>query len=123
MLHLDKLLYGAETLTLQKVDQKYLESFEMWRWRRMQKISWTYRVINEVLERVKGEINSLRKLKRKANWIYHIFRRNCLLKNVFKGKILESISVTERLGRRCKQLLDCLRILEFEKEVLGRTLW
>ena len=29
--------YGAETLTVQKVDQKYLESFEMWCWRRMEK--------------------------------------------------------------------------------------
>jgi hypothetical protein len=27
-------LYGAETWTLRKVDQKYLESFEMWCWRR-----------------------------------------------------------------------------------------
>jgi hypothetical protein len=35
-------LCGAETWTLQKVDQKYLESFEMWCWRRMEKISWTY---------------------------------------------------------------------------------
>jgi hypothetical protein len=25
-------LYGAETWTLRKVDQKYLESFEMWCW-------------------------------------------------------------------------------------------
>jgi hypothetical protein len=25
-------LYGAETWTLWKVDQKYLESFEMWCW-------------------------------------------------------------------------------------------
>jgi hypothetical protein len=25
-------LYGAETWTLQKVDQKYLENFEMWCW-------------------------------------------------------------------------------------------
>jgi hypothetical protein len=33
-------LYGAETWTIWKVDQKYLESFEMWCWRRM-KISWT----------------------------------------------------------------------------------
>jgi hypothetical protein len=32
-------LYGAETWTLRKVDQKYLESFEMWCWRRMEKIS------------------------------------------------------------------------------------
>jgi hypothetical protein len=35
-------LYGAETWILRKVDQKYLESFEMWCWRRMEKISWTY---------------------------------------------------------------------------------
>jgi hypothetical protein len=27
-------LYGAETWTLRKMDQKYLESFEMWCWRR-----------------------------------------------------------------------------------------
>ena len=34
-------LYGAETWTLRAADQKYLESFEMWCWRRMEKISWT----------------------------------------------------------------------------------
>jgi hypothetical protein len=39
-------LYGAETWTLRKVDQKYLESFEMWYWGRMEKISWTDRVRN-----------------------------------------------------------------------------
>jgi hypothetical protein len=45
-------LYGAETWTLQKVDHKYLESFEMWCWRRME-ISWTDHVRNEdVLHRV-----------------------------------------------------------------------
>jgi hypothetical protein len=33
-------LYGAETWTLRTADQKYLESFEMWCWRRMD-ISWT----------------------------------------------------------------------------------
>jgi hypothetical protein len=27
-------LYGAQTWTLREVDQKYLESFEMWCWRR-----------------------------------------------------------------------------------------
>jgi len=30
-----------ETWTLRAVDQKHLESFEMWCWRRMEKISWT----------------------------------------------------------------------------------
>jgi hypothetical protein len=40
-------LYGAETWTLQAVDRKHLESFEMWCRRRMEKISWTDHVRNE----------------------------------------------------------------------------
>jgi hypothetical protein len=48
-----KALFGAETWTLLKVDQKYLESFEMLCWRRMEKISLTDRMIKEVLKRVK----------------------------------------------------------------------
>jgi hypothetical protein len=48
-------LYGAETWTLRARDQKHLESFEMWCWRRMEKISWTEHVrIEEVLLTVKG---------------------------------------------------------------------
>jgi hypothetical protein len=64
-------------------------SFEMWRWRRMEKISWTDRVRNEeVLLRVKEQRNILHGIsKRKANWIGHILFRNCLLKRVIEGKI------------------------------------
>jgi hypothetical protein len=59
-------LYGAETWTLRKVDQKYLESCEMWCWRRMEKISWTDRVRNEeVLHRVKEERNIVHTVKRR----------------------------------------------------------
>jgi hypothetical protein len=59
-------LYCAETWALRKVDQKYLGSFEMWCWRRMEKISWTDRVRNEeVLHRVKEERNILQAIKRR----------------------------------------------------------
>jgi hypothetical protein len=59
-------LYSAETWTLRKVDQKYLESSEMWCWRRMEKISWTDRVRNEeVLHRVNEERNILHTIKKK----------------------------------------------------------
>ena len=34
-------LFGAETWTLRTTDQKRLESFEIWCWRRLEKISWT----------------------------------------------------------------------------------
>jgi hypothetical protein len=38
-------LNGAETCTLLKVGQKYIESFEMWSWRGMKKIRWNDRVM------------------------------------------------------------------------------
>ena len=67
-------LYGAETWTLRAADRKHLESFEMWCWRRMEKISWTDHVRNEeVLLRVNEQRNILHEIrKRKANWIGHI---------------------------------------------------
>jgi hypothetical protein len=68
---LERTFYGAETLALRKVDQKYLESFEMWCWRRAEKITCTDRVRNEeVLLGVKEERNILHTIKRrKANWM------------------------------------------------------
>ena len=74
-------LYGAETWTLRTAIQKYLESFEMWCWRRMEKKSWTDHERNEeVLLRANEQRNILHEIiKRKANWIGKILRRNCLL--------------------------------------------
>jgi hypothetical protein len=40
-------LYGAGTWTLRAVNQKYLEGFEMWCWRRIEKNRWTDHVRNE----------------------------------------------------------------------------
>jgi hypothetical protein len=37
-------LSGAETWTHRKIDQEYLGNFEVWYWRRLEKISWTDRV-------------------------------------------------------------------------------
>jgi hypothetical protein len=49
-------LCGAETWMLRAVDRKHLGSFEMWCWRRMEKISWIDHVRNEeALLRVKGQ--------------------------------------------------------------------
>jgi len=78
-----------ETWTLRSVDQKHQESFEMWCWRRMEKISWADHVRNEeVLLRVKVERNILHEIsKLKNKWIGHILRRNCLLQQVIEGKI------------------------------------
>ena len=107
---------------------EYLESFETWCRRRME-ISWTDRVRNEeVLHRVKEERNILHTIKRKkANWIGHILRRNCLLKHVIEEKLEGRIEMTGRRGRRRNQLLDDLkekrRYWKLKEESLDRTQW
>ena len=57
----------------------------------MEKIKWSEKVNNEqVLERI-GEKRTLLNniLRRKANWIGHILRRNCLLHDAIEGEMAE----------------------------------
>ena len=66
-------------------------------------------------------------IKRKVNWIGHILRRNCLLKQVIEAKIKGQIEVTRRQGKRCEKLLDDLKDMrgycELKEEALDRTVW
>jgi hypothetical protein len=92
-------------------------------------ISWTDRVRNkEVLLRVKEQRNILHEIsKRKANWIGHILRRSCFLRQVIEGKIKGGIEVTERRGRRRRKLLDDLNerrgYSHLKEEALNSTMW
>ena len=64
----------------------------------------------DVLLKVKEQRNILHKIrKRKANWIGHIFHRNCLLQRVIEGKLQGGLEVTGRQGRRRRKLLDDLK--------------
>jgi len=122
-------LYGDATWMLRAADQKYLKSFEMWCWRRMEKISWTDHVRNEgVLLRVNEQRNILHEIrKRKANWIGHILCRSCLLKQVIEGKIKGEMEVARRRGTRHKKLLDDLKdrrgYSHLKEEALDCTMW
>jgi len=82
----------------------------------------------EVLLRVKEQRNILHEIrKRKANWIGHILRRNCLLQRVIGGKIQVETEVTGRQRRRCRKLLDDLKerrgYCHLKEEALDRTMW
>ena len=95
----------------------------------MEKISWIDHVRNEeVLLQVNEQRNILHAIrKRKANWIGHILRINCLLKQVIEGKIKGEIEVTRRQGRRSKLLLDYLRdrrgYCHLKEEAVDRNMW
>jgi hypothetical protein len=60
--------------------------------------------------------------KRKANWIGHILRRNCLLQRVTERKIQGRTEVTGRQGRRRRKLLMTLRKGE-DTLIWKRKLW
>jgi vacuolar-type H+-ATPase catalytic subunit A/Vma1 len=77
---------SARILTLRKIDQKYLQRFVTWCWRKMQTTSWADRVRNEeVLGRVKEERNIVHAITHmKANWIGHFLRKNYLLEHVIE---------------------------------------
>ena len=87
----------------------------------MEKISWTNRVRSEeVLHRVKEERNIIHTVKRrKANWIGHILRRNCLLKHNIEGKIKGEMR--GRRGRRRKQILDDIKYMRRYRNLLWNT--
>ena len=81
----------------------------------------------EVLLRVNEQRNILHEIrKRKANWIGHVLRSNCLLKQVIEGKIKGKMEVERRRGRRRKELLDDLKdrkgYSNLKEEALDRTM-
>jgi hypothetical protein len=116
-------------MVLKLVEQKCLEKFEVWCWRRTENISWIDRVRNEVvLQRFKEESNILQRIKRrKANWIGHILRSNCRLKHVTEAKTEERIKVTGTRGRRHMQLRDDLKgkkqYWKLKQEAVARALY
>jgi len=60
--------YGSETWTIAKEEQRRIEAFEMWCYRRMFKISWTGMVTNkEVLERMAERKTVWNSIKKRRN--------------------------------------------------------
>ncbi|XP_026687311.1 uncharacterized protein LOC113471983 [Diaphorina citri] len=83
------LLYGAEVWTLKKNNEKNINAFEMWCYRRMLRIPWTDKVTNvEVLRRM-DKIMELEYTikKKKLEYLGHILRGP-------KYKLLNSICPT-----------------------------
>ena len=122
-------LYGAETWTVRAVNQKHLESLEMWCWRRMEKISWTDHVRNEeVLLRVKEQRNILHEIgKRKRSGLVTFCVETAFYNGLLKERYKGGIEVTGRQGRRRRKLLDDLKerrgYSHLKEEALDRTMW
>ena len=73
-----------------KEDIRRLEAFEMWVWRKMEKISLGDLKTNDVALQVVQEGRSLKDViwRRKTNWIGYILRGESLLREVIEGRMI-----------------------------------
>jgi len=76
-------LFGAETWTCRNRDHKYLGSFKIWCWRRMQKIGWTSLVNNKEAHTESGKKEKSNLQKNEGTLTGLVTRHsNCLTKHV-----------------------------------------
>ena len=117
-------MYGSETWTLRKEETDRLRAFEMWVWRKMEKISWKDKKTNEQVLNSVGEDRSLTDsiLKRKKNWIGHVVRGEGLLKLAIEGRMEGSKS----RGRPRMGMIDDLKegsYSEMKRRAESREVW
>src|ERR1043165_7607201 len=109
------ILYGSETWTMRQEDINRLEAFEMWIWRRMERISWTERRTNEeilqLVEEKRSLIGTIR--GRQKKWIEHILRSATLLRDIIEGRM----EGKRRRGRPRTMLLDWMLTEEGDSEL------
>ena len=49
-------MYGCESWTVKKAERQRIDAFELWRWRRLLRVSWTVRRSNQsILEEISPE--------------------------------------------------------------------
>ena len=83
-------MYGCESWTIKKSEPQRIDAFELWCWRRLLRVPWTKRELNQsILKEISPE-HSLEglMLKLKLQYFGHLMQRaNSLEKTLILGKI------------------------------------
>ena len=118
--------YGAECWVLKTSDRKGLQSFQMWCYRRVLRISWTEKITNEeVLEKINCERQLINILdSTKLTFIGHQLRKEYTLEKIL---LLGSVYVKRLRGRPKTRLSDNIKeicglsMVETERKAQERT--
>ena len=82
-------IYGYKTWTIKKAECRRIDAFELWRWRRLLRLSWTARRSNQLILKEISPECSLEglMLKLKLQYFGHLVQRaNSLEKSLMLGK-------------------------------------
>ena len=120
-------LYGSESWTVKKSDEKKIEAFEMWGWRRVLRISWKEKVSNKlVLVYAQPKMSLMSLVVKMALWYFgHINRANGLEVTILTGKV----EGRRKRGRQRTRWVDFLQketgkgLQELQRMTLQRNEW
>ena len=102
---LPMVMYGCESWTIKKAEQRRIDAFELWCWRRLLRVSWTARRSNQfILKEISPEypLEGLM-LKLKLQYFGHLMRR---IDSFEKTLMLGKIEGRRRRGRQRMRWLD-----------------
>ena len=100
-------LYGCESWTIKKAEHGRIDAFELWCWRRLLRVPWTARRLNQSILKETSPEYSLKglMLKLKLQYFGHLMRRTDSLE---KTLLLGKIKGGRRRGRQRMRWLDGL---------------
>ncbi len=112
---------------LKKKDEKRINSFELWCFRRVLRITWTEKKMNtEVLRRINCKERLLETFnKRKLKFVGHVMRSESMEKNLLMGMVMGN----RGRGRPKTRLSDNIRdicgltMVEVERRAQDRVGW
>ena len=98
-------MYGCESWTIKKAEQRIINAFELWCWRRLLRVPWTARTSNQsILKEIspKYSLEGLM-LKLKLQYCGHLMQRTDSFE---KAQMLGKIEGRQRRGRQRMRWLD-----------------